>query len=108
MISRYDRWKAKASAAAKALNGDGCTASPDFAYTACCDEHDVAYRTGKDLNGKPITRYQADKRLYKCMKRAGITPVMGKWIVPQIYFWAVRLFGKGNWKGGSSNEPDTT
>lgn len=84
---------------AAALKGDGCTSVPDLTYRRCCDEHDIHYRTGKTLAGKPITRAQADARLFACMKRTGVTPVVGRLIVPAVFWLGVRLFGGRAWKG---------
>jgi len=84
---------------AAALQGDGCTASPDLFYRECCDEHDVYYRTGRDLGGEPITRAEADRRLRACMKRAGKTLIVGRWLLPWCYYGAVRLFGGAAWRG---------
>lgn len=92
-MTRWDKVKSMAAA----LKGDGCTASPDLAYTRCCDEHDIHYRTGKTINGKPITRAQSDAQLRECMKRAGKTPVVGRWLLPWVYWSAVRLFGRQAW-----------
>lgn len=100
MIRRGRKYWAWVKEQKAALQGDGCTKSPDLFYTACCDEHDIYYRTGHDEDGKPITRYQADKRLFACMKRAGKTPVVGRFLLPVVYWSAVRLFGGGAWKGG--------
>src|SRR3990167_9662366 len=82
-----------------ALQGDGCTSSPDLFYTRCCDEHDIYYRTGKDEDGKPITRAQADKRLFQCMSKTGKTPFVVRFLLPVFYSSAVRLFGGKAWKG---------
>ena len=82
---------------AAALNGDGCTASPDLFYRKCCDEHDIHYRTAQTLDGKPITRAQADNRLFVCMKKAGKTPILGRFIIPLIYWSFVRAFGRRHW-----------
>ena len=84
---------------ARALKGDGCTSSPDLFYARCCDEHDIHYRTGRTLEGKFISRADADKRLFQCMKEAGKTPVVGRFLVPCVYWVGVRLFGKGSWRG---------
>lgn len=86
--------------AAKALKGDGCTSAPDFFYRQCCDEHDIHYRTGHTVDGKPITRAESDKRLFQCMKSRGKTPVIGRFIVPALYWIAVRVAARGAWKGG--------
>lgn len=84
---------------ARALKGDGCTSSPDLFYRRCCDEHDIHYRTGKTVDGEPITRAQSDARLFQCMKNAGKTPVVGRFILPAVYWTAVRLFGGRAWRG---------
>lgn len=83
---------------AKALKGDGCTSAPDFWYRRCCDEHDIAYRTGKTVDGADITRAEADKRLFDCMCKRGKTPIVGRFIIPALYWGAVRIFGRGAWK----------
>ena len=94
-ISYWDRVKAHAHA----LKGDGCTSSPDLFYQACCDEHDIHYRTGKRIDGTPITRAEADKLLFECMRERGKTPIVGKFLLPSLYYFAVRLFGGGAWSG---------
>lgn len=93
------QWYKKAIQQWNAVRGDGCTSSPDLAYTECCNRHDKDYTTGTDENGFKITRAQADKRLYECMKRAGVTPIVGRFIVPAFYYIAVRLFGGSHWEG---------
>ena len=84
---------------ANALKGDGCTSSPDFFYRKCCDEHDVHYRTGETIDGFPISRLEADNRLFECMKKQGKTPIIGRFIIPCFYWIGVRLFGGDAWKG---------
>ena len=84
---------------AAALHGDGCTASPDLFYRRCCDEHDIHYRTGKTVDGEPITRAQSDKRLFQCMKKAGKTPVLGRFLIPLTFWFMVRVFARNAWKG---------
>lgn len=86
----------------RALKGDGCSSSPDFYYTRCCDEHDIHYRTGCTIDGVAISREEADKCLFSCMKLAGRTPVVGKFIIPCFYWLGVRLFGGKAWKGPST------
>lgn len=78
--------------AAAVLKGDGCTSAPDFFYRPCCDEHDVYYRTGRDVDGEPVTRAEADKRLRQCMAKAGKT-IIGRRVMPWLYWGAVRVFG---------------
>ena len=48
------------------LGTDGCSFVTG-AYVECCMEHDIFYRTGKTLDGKPISKRQADARLRACM-----------------------------------------
>ena len=86
---------------AAALHGDGCTASPDLFYRPCCDEHDIAYRSGRDVDGNALTRAQADARLRRCMMRAGKTPIVGRWLLPWFYWLGVRLAGRRAWQGGT-------
>ena len=95
----YKEWKQRVTALAQKLDGDGCSDSPDFFYRICCDAHDIAYRTGKDEFGDTITRSEADKRLFRCMKKEGVTPVLGKFILPVVYYGVVRIFAKKAWKG---------
>jgi hypothetical protein len=93
---------------AKLVRADGCTAAPDFWFKDCCDEHDVYYRTGRDGEGCPITRREADRRLYTCLKGQALTPI-GRFLLSPLYYTAVRLFGARHWKGESheaqANEP---
>lgn len=84
---------------AAALRGDGCTSSPDLNYANCCHEHDIHYRTGKTVDGKPITRLQSDNMLFQCMRKHGITPIVGTLIVPSVYWFFVRVAGWNAWKG---------
>src|SRR3990167_4187008 len=93
------RYWQKVKQMSQALKGDGCTNSPDLFYTHCCDEHDIHYRTGHTLEGTPISRKDADRRLFTCMKKAGKTPIIGRFLVPCIYWAAVRLFGGRAWRG---------
>lgn len=92
---------------AAALRGDGCTSSPDLWYRGCCDAHDVHYRTGCDLEGNPITRKEADRQLRRCMAQSGKTPVIGRWLLPWLYWAAVRAFGRRAWKGSNSSDSRT-
>lgn len=94
-ISYWDRVKAHAHA----LKGDGCTSSPDLTYRLCCDEHDIHYRTGKRIDGTPITRAESDAQLFRCMREQGKTPVVGKFIIPVIYWSFVRALGGKAWQG---------
>ena len=97
-ISYWDRVKAHAHA----LKGDGCTSSPDLTYRLCCDEHDIHYRTGKTIDGTPITRAEADKKLFDCMREQGRTPVVGKFLIPAFYYLGVRLLARKAWQGADT------
>ena len=77
---------------AAALGGDGCSSAPDLFFRPCCDEHDVYYRTGRDADGAPITRAEADRRFRLCMKANGKT-FIGRHVLSWVYWGAVRLFG---------------
>lgn len=93
---------------ARALKGDGCTSAPDLHYRHCCDEHDVYYRQGQDADGQPVTRAEADRRLRLCMRAAGKTPVFGRWLLPWVYWSAVRLFGRRAWHKSKSSDSVAT
>lgn len=84
-----------------AVKGDGCTNSPDLFYGECCRRHDADYTLGIDETGSPLTRAEADRRLFRCMQSAGKTPILGRLLIPAIYFSAVRLFGRSHWKGST-------
>lgn len=49
------------------LGSDGCTGG-SAAFRDCCTEHDVHWRTGKTVYGKPITPREANKRFLSCMQ----------------------------------------
>lgn len=55
--------------------------APDGTWSGCCKRHDRRYAN------KRLTRYQADKLLYRCIKRKSNA------LVASIYFIGVRLFG---------------
>lgn len=65
------RWKAAYDAS------DGCTLALPIA-PECCRRHDADYTTGTDEAGNPLTRAQADQRLYECILSAGY-PKMAWW-----------------------------
>lgn len=53
------------------LGSDGCTAVTEFRKD-CCFEHDIAYMTGADVNGIPVTRDHADAEFRRCMQSRSI------------------------------------
>lgn len=57
-MSELDYW-IRVRVRAAELGGDHCTWVPDF-YSDCCDEHDIAYRTGRTVDGAPRSQQQAD------------------------------------------------
>lgn len=76
---------------AKELNSDGCTGVRDY-YINCCYDHDIAYRTGKTIYGKPISKREADKRFRQCIQsrsKLGVFSPMSWW-----RWAAVSLFGR--------------
>jgi hypothetical protein len=68
------------------LQGDGCTGVPDFWWRQCCDQHDKDYSEGV------ISRAEADKKFYKCLRGTAKT-LPGKIFVSFYYYAGVRIFG---------------
>lgn len=96
-MTYWERVRAKA----KELKSDGCTAAPDLWFKDCCYEHDIAYRTGCDVAGTPVSRLKADWTLARCIQRK--SPLAKVWLgvlspLSWKYFLAVRLANYG-WKG---------
>lgn len=90
--------KESISIAMQLLKGDGCTGIPDFNFKGCCDEHDLEYRTGHDFRGRPIERYQSDRKLYKCIQRRLATKLEFKpYLTPWLVWAGVRLVGWRFW-----------
>lgn len=78
---------------------DGCTNAPDLHYRPCCEQHDT------DYTDCAKTRAQADRDLRLCMKRRGLTWV-GRYVLPWVYWAAVRLFGASHWRQNQSSEEE--
>lgn len=68
------------------IMADGCTASPDFNFTDCCNVHD------KDYAEQKISRWKADKKLRQCIGKKGIGFYKYR-VLPWVYWGAVRVFG---------------
>lgn len=85
-------------ALARLVKADGCSSAPDLWFKPCCDVHDVMYRTGKNYKGEPVTRAQADKQFYQCLRKHAIS-IFGKYILAPMYYAAVRTFGGKYWQG---------
>lgn len=81
---------------ARELGSDGCTGGSALFREACL-EHDIHYRTGRTLDGEPLTRAQADARFLYAMQRRSL---LGWWSpVAWVRYAAVRLFARRNWQG---------
>ena len=66
----------------KQFSRDGCSYVPNFKFLDCCLLHDYYYVTNE------ISRREADKKLYDCIKNEGYP------ILAWIYWLGVRLLGK--------------
>lgn len=80
------------------LGSDGCTGVADW-YLIACYDHDIAYRTGLTLDGRPLTRAEADRRFRWAIQhesRLGRLAPMAWW-----RWIGVRLFGYFAWGGWS-------
>ena len=82
---------------ARELGGDGCSGPTLQFHRACCDEHDIHYRTGRRLDGQPITRREADAAFRRCMQERS---PMGALAPMSWWRWAaVRVMGWRFWQG---------
>jgi hypothetical protein len=87
---------------ARQLGGDGCSGPTLQVHRSCCDEHDIHYRTGRTLDGRPITRAEADAEFRRCMQARSLG---GRWHPLPWWRWvAVRLAGWRYFQGGSDHE----
>jgi hypothetical protein len=73
-------------AQARCLGTDGCTMSPDV-YVDACYEHDIHWRTGKTIEGRPITTRLANRRLRKVMESR--SPLGARSVIARIYHYGV-------------------
>lgn len=91
---------------ANALATDGCTAVPDFSVRPCCERHDIHYATGKDLDGRQISKWRADWKFYQCMRATGGTFAeralvsTGYWIGVTVLGWPFWLRSRRKEKNG--------
>lgn len=76
--------------------GDGCTLSPDFNFTECCNKHDVDYAEAK------ISRSGADKKLRQCIAKKGLGFYRFR-VLPWVYWAGVRVFGASHY--GNERRP---
>ena len=78
--------------AADALGSDGCTGVADV-YLDCCREHDIAYATGRTVEGAPVTRAEADAMFRRCIQSRS---PLGRLSPLAWWRWlGVRVFGRG-------------
>ena len=73
------------------LGADGCTGATN-AFRDCCLEHDIFYRTGKTLDGRPITKAEADDRFRSCMMAHSVLGFYSP--MAWIRWAAVKVFGR--------------
>lgn len=97
-MSGDSRYWTRVRVRAWSLGTDHCSGVPDF-YSDCCDEHDIAYRTGATVDGETLTRAEADARFRRCIQSRSW---LG-WFSPMaLWRWAgVRLGGGSSWQGGT-------
>lgn len=69
------------------FKSDGCTRSPDFDFSLCCEKHDEEYSDPESTD-----RAAADLHLRECI--AG----KGHRVLAWFYWAAVRLFGGSHWR----------
>lgn len=81
------------------LNSDGCTWVADF-FLDCCLEHDIAYRTGCDVDGNPTTRAETDARFRRCIQSRS---KLGRFSPMSWWRWAgVRVLGRKLWHNSAA------
>lgn len=86
-------WQAVRRVAAS-LHSDGCSVVSEL-YHDCCLEHDIHYRTQRQLDGKFITRSEADKQFRVCMQSR--SPFKWFSLVSWIRWAGVRIFGASSY-----------
>ena len=64
---------------------DHCTLFIEGTWTSCCERHDRRYEN------KRLTKYQADKLLFRCVRRNSNI------VIAIIMFLGVTLFGHFNY-----------
>lgn len=81
----------------KGVRYDGCTGVPDFDFGVdCCGEHDTHYQLGE------ISRAEADKRLYQCIRKKGYVVLAG------VYWVGVRLLAGNVWNNYRKKDEQAT
>ena len=82
---------------ARLLEANGCTSAPDLCFEDCCNGHDVEYRTGKTIDGEPVSRAEADAKFLRCMSERAKQDKAAAAVLAPIYYAAVRVFGESHW-----------
>lgn len=99
MNTPAEHWR-RVVALAQKLNTDGCTGVPDLWFRLCCYDHDIAYRTGLDVDGKALDRTTADHNLRRCMAEQSPLAKIGCGVLSPLswLYWAgVRLGAASHW-----------
>lgn len=79
---------------AQRLKSDGCSGVPDW-YVIACFDHDIMYRTHRDVQQEVVTRQQADQRLRWAIQHES---PFGRLSPMSWWRWAaVRLAGRKAW-----------
>lgn len=77
----WDRVREKADE----LGSDGCTGG-SAVFRDCCMLHDIHWRTGRTIDGEPISPREANKRFRSCMQSRSR---FGWWSPVAWWRWAV-------------------
>lgn len=90
-MEKNESYWARVAHVARELGSDGCSVVTEM-YQPCCHEHDIHYRTGVDMAGRPITRREADAEFRRCIQRRSrlgrLSPVAAvRWIGVRIGGW---------------------
>jgi hypothetical protein len=103
MIVRDAGYWALVRERARALGTDGCTAALDV-HLDCCYEHDIAYFTGQDVYGTPVTKAETDARFRRCHQ--DLSP-FGAWSPMAWWRWfaVAKLNRRGGWWDAHDADP---
>jgi hypothetical protein len=84
--SYWDRIRGKAAA----LGSDGCTMVTEM-FVDCCYRHDIEYKTGRSIEGVPLSRREIDRRFRECIQSRSR---LGRFSPVSWIRWSgVRVFG---------------
>jgi hypothetical protein len=95
-VEKNEEYWNKVEVKANELESDGCSVVLDI-NVECCNEHDIAYRTGKDVEGNPKSRTQADEDFKECNQKRSYFRKLSPF---SWWTWiGVRLFGGKSYQG---------